>query len=80
MLAKGKGSIYYNLNYYLAYCAYKTKPQNVARSIISKLIDEEEDRYTSRMIKMIEGFVNDNENKIDRYFEMIKETLFGMIN
>lgn len=75
MLAKEKGSVYYNLNYYLAYCVYKTKPKNIARSIISKLIDEEEDRYTSRMMKMIQGFVNDNESKIDKYFEMIKKSL-----
>ncbi|MCI5774837.1 MAG: hypothetical protein MR210_09775 [Erysipelotrichaceae bacterium] len=78
MLAKEAGSNYHDLNYYLAYCAYKTKTKDKARSIISKLINEEEDRYASRMMKMIQGFVNDNESKIDNYFALIKKDLFKL--
>ena len=78
MQAKKAGSKYYDLNYYLAYCAYKTKTKDNARSIISKLINDEDDRYASRMIKMIQGFVNNNESKIDNYFELIKKDLFKL--
>ncbi len=78
MQAKKAGSKYHDLNYYLAYCAYKTKTKDNARSIISKLINDEDDRYTARMIKMIQGFVNDNESKIDNYFELIKKDLFKL--
>lgn len=74
MLAKEAGSNYYDLNYYLVYCSYKTKDN--AKSIISKFITDEEDRYASRMMKMIQGFVNNNESKIDNYFKIIKKDLF----
>lgn len=70
--AKKAGSVHYDLNYYLAYCAYMTDSKANARSIITKLLCEKNDVYTSRMLKMIQGFVNDNTSKIDTYFELLK--------
>ena len=78
MLAKENGSSNNDLNYYLAYCTYKTKSKEKTRSVITKLINDENDRYTARMLKLIRGFVNDNENKIDSYFGIIKRYLFNL--
>lgn len=73
--AKKAGSKYPDLNYYLAYCAYKTKSKKNAQRIVGDLIDEEDDYYSLRMMKMIQGFINDNTNKIDTYFERAKNDL-----
>ena len=70
--ARKEGSNQHDLNYYLAYCAYKTKSKKEARTIVSKLLKNEEDRYTSRMIKMIQGLINENSDKIDKYYNLIK--------
>ncbi|MCI5773020.1 MAG: helix-turn-helix domain-containing protein [Erysipelotrichaceae bacterium] len=73
--AKKAGSNHHDLNYYLAYCAYKTKAKEEARSIVTKLLQEEDDRYTARMMKMIQGFINNNTDKIDKFFSLIKNDI-----
>ena len=78
ILAKENGSSNNDINYYLAYCTYKTKSKEKTRSVITKLINDENDRYTARMLNLIRGFVNDNENKIDSYFGIIKKYLFNL--
>lgn len=70
--AKEVGSTFDDIDYYLAYCAYKTKSKAEARSVISKLMETKHDRYTSRMLLMIKGFVNDNTELIDKYYLLLK--------
>ena len=76
--AKEVGSTYNDLNYYLAYCAYKTRAKEEARSIVAKLLQDEDDRYAARMMKMIQGFINDNPGKIDKYFSLIKNDIIQL--
>ncbi|MGM9971093.1 MAG: tetratricopeptide repeat protein, partial [Anaeroplasmataceae bacterium] len=78
--AKKAGSIHHDLNYYLAYCAYKTRPYKEARKIVSKLLKDEDNRHTARMMKMIQGFINDNNDKIDKYFCLIKDEIDKLNN
>lgn len=73
--AKESGSTHPDINYYLAYCAYKTKSRAEARSLVSKLLKGEEDQYTYRMLKMIQGFINDNYKLVDLFFERSKKYL-----
>ena len=68
----------HDLNYYLAYCTYKTKSKEEARSIVFKLLQDEDNRYTARMMKMIQGFINDNLRKIDKYFNLIKNDIIKL--
>ncbi|MCI5772975.1 MAG: hypothetical protein MR210_00245 [Erysipelotrichaceae bacterium] len=76
--AKKAGSVQHDLNYYLAYCTYKTKSKEEARSLVFKLLQDEDNRYTARMLKMIQGFINDNTGKIDRYFSLIKNDIIQL--
>ena len=76
--AKKAGSMQHDLNYYLAYCTYKTKSKEEARSIVFKLLQDEDNRYTARMMKMIQGFINDNPRKIDKYFNLIKNDIIKL--
>ena len=76
--AKKAGSVQHDLNYYLAYCVYKTKSKEEARSLVAKLLQDEDNRYTSRMMKLIQGFINDNIGKIDRYFSLIKNDIIQL--
>ena len=78
--AKEAGSTYNDLNYYLAYCAYKTRAKEEARSIVAKLLQDEDDRYSSRMMKMIQGFINDNEKKVDQYFKLVRDDIIQLNN
>ena len=76
--AKKAGSVQHDLNYYLAYCTYKTKSKEEARSLVAKLLQDEDNRYTARMMKLIQGFINDNTDKIDRYFSLIKNDIIQL--
>ena len=78
--AKKAGSMQHDLNYYLAYCTYKTKAKEEARSIVAKLLQDEDDRYSSRMMKMIQGFINDNEKKVDKYFKLVRDDIIQLNN
>ena len=76
--AKKAGLVQHDLNYYLAYCTYKTKSKEEARSLVFKLLQDEDHRYTARMMKLIQGFINDNTGKIDRYFSLIKNDIIQL--
>ena len=73
--AKEAGSTHPDLNYYLAYIAYLKQPKKQARLVVNELLKNEEDLYTQRMLKMIQGFINDNYKNIDLYFDRIKKYL-----
>ena len=73
--AKEAGSTHPDLNYYIAYIAYLKQPKKQARLVVNELLKDEEDIYTQRMLKMIQGFINDNFKNIDLYFERIKKYL-----
>ena len=73
--AKEAGSTHPDLNYYIAYIAYLKQPKEQARVIVNELLKDEEDIYTQRMLKMIQGFINDNYKNIDLYFERVKKYL-----
>ena len=73
--AKAARSTHPDINYFLAYCIYQTKSKEEARNIVTKLLTDEKDRYTYRMLKMIQGFINDNHKNIDMYFERSKNHL-----
>ena len=73
--AKEAGSTHPDLNYYLAYIAYLKQPKEQARIVVSELLKDEEDLYTQRMLKMIQGFINDNHKQIDSFFNKTKNYL-----
>lgn len=64
-----------DIKYYLAYCTYQTKGSSEARKLTSKFLSEETNTHTKRMLKMIQGFINDNYKDIDSYFERSKKLL-----
>lgn len=73
--AKEARSTHPDLNYYIAYIAYLKQPKKQARLVVNELLKDEEDIYTQRMLKMIQGFINDNYKNIDLYFERVKKYL-----
>ena len=73
--AKEAGSTHSDLNYYLAYIAYLKQPKKQARLVVNELLKNEEDLYTQRMLKMIQGFINDNQKQIDSFFNKTKKYL-----
>lgn len=72
--AKQNGSRFSALNYYHAYIAYKTKSQRVARTIVKNNILQENnnDEIVLRLLKLIRAMINQNDNKIEYYFRLIK--------
>ena len=73
--AKEAKSTHPDLNYYLAYIAYLKQPKKQARLVVYELLKNEEDLYTQRMLKMIQGFINDNQKQIDSFFNKTKKYL-----
>ena len=73
--AKEAGSTHPDLNYYLAYIAYLKQPKKQAKIVVNELLKNEEDLYTQRMLKMIQGFINDNQKQIDSFFNKTKKYL-----
>lgn len=73
--AKEAKSTHPDLNYYLAYIAYLKQPKKQAKIVVNELLENEEDLYTQRMLKMIQGFINDNQKQIDSFFNKTKKYL-----
>ena len=69
------GSSFSALNYITAYISLVEEPKNKSRSLISRLIDREDDLYTSRVLKLIQALLNSNEEKLAKYYELILNTL-----
>lgn len=69
-LSKKYGSTFPDINYYHAYIIYKTKPLKQARSEITKLIIGEKDKRILLILKFIQSMINENNQKVDRYFNV----------
>ena len=68
-LSKKYGSTFPDIDYYHAYIIYKTKPLKQARTEIAKLISSEEDKRILLILKFIQSMMNENNQKVERYFD-----------
>lgn len=74
-ISRKNGSTFPDLNYYLAYIIYKTKNKSVARKEIKLLIDKETDIKTLHILNFIRAMLNENENKIQKYFNLSEKLI-----
>ena len=74
-ISRKNGSTFPDLNYYLAYIIYKTKNKSVARKEIKLLIDKETDIKTLHILNFIRAMLNENENKIQKYFNLSEKII-----
>lgn len=69
------GSSFPTLNYITAYISLIQDPRSKSRSVISHLIEREEDLFTARVLKLIQALANNNELKLAKYFGLALHTL-----
>ena len=68
--ARVNGSRFSDLNYYEAYIIYKTSNISNARKYIKKYVDNESDPDILHTLKLIQSFINVNDNNVERYMEL----------
>lgn len=68
--ALDNGSKFTTISYMLAYISIMEDPKSKSRSLIKQLIDKQEDLYDSRVLKLIQALLNNNEEKLPKYYEL----------
>ena len=68
--AKLNGTIVPNINYYQAYIHFKINDVCSVRKELKQMIDIEDDTSTLHSLKLIQSFINANDNNVDHYMEL----------
>ena len=68
--ARLNGTIVPNINYYQAYIHFKINDVCSVRKELKQMIDIEDDTSTLHSLKLIQTFINANDNNVDHYMEL----------
>lgn len=79
-LARKYESKFSALNFYESYIFYKTKSQKAARTIVKGYILQESknDGIVLRLLKLVRSMINENDDKVDYYFRLIRQDCINM--
>lgn len=68
--ARLNGTIVPNINYYQAYIHFKINNLCTTRKELKNFIDNEDDISTLHSLKLIQSFINKNDNNVEHYMEL----------